>query len=94
MDFLGGKRFHWSFLSASGSMGESMRGANTRKMSAAKAALREVLKQVPKTTHIGLLVFSGRGLQNEWVYPLGPRDDAELMRAINLPRPGGERPPG
>ena len=81
-------------LDASGSMAEFMRRTGTRKMAAAKAALREVLRQVPETTHVGLLVFSGRNVRNHWVYPLGPRDDARLIKAIDLPVPGGGTPLG
>jgi hypothetical protein len=63
-------------------------------MAAAKAALKEVLKTVPPSTHIGLLVFSARNLTNDWVYPLGPRNDEELMRAIDLPIPNHGTPLG
>jgi uncharacterized protein YegL len=81
-------------LDASGSMKESMRATGTNKMTAAKAALKEVLNQVPETTRIGLLVFSGRNLKQPWAYQLGPRDDAALTRAIELPQPGGGTPLG
>jgi len=83
-------------LDASGSMKESMRATGANKMAAAKAALKEVLNQVPETTHIGLLVFSGRNMRQRepWIYPLGPRDDAALTRAIDWPQPGGGTPLG
>jgi uncharacterized protein YegL len=81
-------------LDASGSMGETMGGTRVVKMDAAKTALKEVLRQVPESTRIGLLVFSSANLRNDWVYPLGPRDDAQLVRAIDLPRPGGQTPLG
>jgi uncharacterized protein YegL len=81
-------------LDASGSMDEQMSGTRVMKMDAAKSALKEVLRQVPDSTNIGLLVFSGKNVRNDWVYPLGSRDDAELMRAIDLPRPGGKTPLG
>jgi len=81
-------------LDASGSMNGKMRGTSVRKMDAAKTALREVLKQAPKDTHIGLLVFSGSNRADEWAYPLGPRDDARLMHAIGLPQPAGGTPLG
>jgi uncharacterized protein YegL len=81
-------------LDASGSMKERMTGTRVVKMDAAKAALKEVLKLVPETTNIGLLVFSGRNVPNEWVYPLGPRDDAKLVKAIDLPVPAGKTPLG
>jgi len=72
-------------LDASGSMKEKVWGSNVDKITAAKAALKTVLKTVPESTHIGLLVFSSKNLTDEWVYPLGPRKDEELMRAIDLP---------
>ena len=64
------------------------------KMTAAKAALKRVLKSVPENTHIGLLVFSAKGVETDWIYPLGPRDDAKLTQAIDRPQPGGGTPLG
>jgi uncharacterized protein YegL len=81
-------------LDASGSMARPLPGAGTDKMTAAKAALKEVLKTVPQNTRIGLLVFSAKGVDTDWIYPLGPRDDAKLMQAIDLPMPGGGTPLG
>jgi hypothetical protein len=72
-------------LDASGSMKEKVWGSNLDKLTAAKAALKTVLKTVPESTYIGLLVFSSKNLKDEWVYPLGPRKDEELARAIELP---------
>ena len=82
-------------LDASGSMKDRFSSDRTlTKMDAAKAALREVLAKVPADTHIGLLVFSGANVQNDWVYPLGPVDMPRLMAAIDLPRPSGGTPLG
>jgi len=81
-------------LDSSGSMSRPMRRTGTVKMDAAKAALKEVLKQVPVTTHIGLLVFSAANMRNDVAYPLGPRDDQALIRAIDLPQPGNGTPLG
>jgi hypothetical protein len=81
-------------LDASGSMKDPMPGGRGTKMAAAKAALKTVLSQIPPTTHIGLLVFSARNLPDPWVYPLGPRKDAQLMAAIDLPDPYGNTPLG
>ncbi len=82
-------------LDASGSMREKFRGDQTKsKMDAAKEALREVLAKVPESTHIGLLVFSGENITDEWVYPLGPKDTDRLMAAIDVPQPGGGTPLG
>lgn len=81
-------------LDASGSMDDSL--GSVRKIDAAKVALKEVLKQIPATVHVGLVVFSADNVPNgqEWIYPLGPRDEAKLTTAINLPKPGGGTPLG
>lgn len=81
-------------LDASGSMSGLMPRTSVRKMDAAKSALLEVLKTIPKSTHIGILVFSGLNVPNEWIYPLGPRDDALLAQAIARPQPSGQTPLG
>lgn len=81
-------------LDASGSMDARMRGTSMRKIDAAKSALKEVMKRVPETTHIGLLVFSGRSRGRDWSYPLGPRDKARLDSAIGAARPSGGTPLG
>src|SRR5688500_10189845 len=70
-------------LDASGSMARPMEGPDPgQKMDAAKRAIAEVLRRVPQETQAGLLVFSGRNKSDEWVYPLGPRDDAALIGAL------------
>lgn len=81
-------------LDASGSMNSKMHHSHESKMKVAKAALIDVLRHVPDSTHIGLLVFSGRGFDDEWVYPLGPRDDVKLTEAINKPIGRGGTPLG
>jgi hypothetical protein len=81
-------------LDASGSMSETLRGSHVVKMDAAKAALKEVLRKVPADTQVGLLVFSAVEKRNGWLYPLGPRDEARLARAIDLAAPGGHTPLG
>lgn len=84
-------------LDASGSMNDSMRdaqGNRVRKIDAAKTALHEVLKQVPPTTHIGLLVFSSTKGDGLWFYELGPRDDAKLKQAIDSIEPSDGTPLG
>lgn len=82
-------------LDASGSMNDKFRADQSKsKMEAAKEALREVLAKVPENTHIGLLVFSGSNVQDDWVYPLGPKNTERLMTAIELPQPGGGTPLG
>jgi hypothetical protein len=81
-------------LDASGSMGAPFSGARETKMSAAKSALKQVLLQSPATAQIGVLVFSAKNTSSDWVYPLGPRDDARLSAAISLPEAGMSTPLG
>ncbi len=81
-------------LDCSGSMGEKMTGTDIIKLDAAKSALKDVLKQIPETTHLGLLQFSAGNTSREWLYPLGAKNDAELIKAIDTPRPGGNTPLG
>lgn len=82
-------------LDASGSMKDKFRGDQTKsKMDAAKEALQEVLAKIPEGTNIGVLVFSGRNVPNDWVYPLGPKDTNRLIEAINIPQPEGGTPLG
>lgn len=82
-------------LDASGSMKQQMRGrSGVQKMEAAKAALKSVLRNVSETTHIGLLVFSAKNLRNDWVYPLGPREETRLLQAIDRPIPASGTPLG
>jgi uncharacterized protein YegL len=76
-------------LDTSGSMNEDMQG--TQKLAAAKAALKEVLNRIPDTTHVGLLVF---GSANDWLFPLGPREEEKLLEAIDRPNPDGGTPLG
>lgn len=79
-------------LDGSGSMDEGM--GKVSKMEAAKAALHQVVDQISPTTHIGLLVFSAKGVKDEWIYPLGMLDKGKLNAAIDKPRPGGGTPLG
>jgi hypothetical protein len=81
-------------LDASGSMSEPFHGAQHCKMDAAKAAMRQVLQTVPASTHVGVLVFSARNFTQDWLFPLGPRDDARLIVAVNGLQPGNDTPLG
>lgn len=92
-----GERYHDSIiivLDASGSMSSGMRSTGDAKMRAAKIALKKAAAKVPKSTHIGLLVFSAKGITDDWVYPLGPLKPKALMKAIERPQPGGGTPLG
>ncbi len=81
-------------LDASGSMKNILPGTALDRMTAAKAAIKAVLQKVPQSTRIGLLVFSAREANNDWVYPLGPRRDTELMRALDAIEPAHDTPLG
>jgi len=63
-----------------------------KKIGQAKHALKEILNYVPNNTHIGLLAFGGS--QSGWKYDLGPRNDNQLIRAINSLKTGGRTPLG
>ena len=77
-------------VDASGSMGTPMNRTNSDRMSVAKDALKQVLGQIPDSTHVGVLVFPN----GNWVYPLGPRNDEQLNGAIDSIRSGGGTPLG
>ncbi|MBL9137253.1 MAG: VWA domain-containing protein [Verrucomicrobiales bacterium] len=79
-------------LDSSGSMSERMPGTSHSKLTAAKGALKEVLRRMPASTHVGLLVFGGGS--DTWVYPLGPRDDDRLQAGIDGLRADGGTPLG
>ncbi len=81
-------------LDASGSMKEPMHGSGRSKMSIAKESLLAVLGQVPPTTHVGVLVFSGHGVTNDLVYPLGPVDLDVLRQALAPIEPNAGTPLG
>ena len=77
-------------VDASGSMGSVMAGTGRDRMSVAKDALKQVLEQIPDTTHVGILVFP----QGNWVYPLGPRKESTLAGAIDSIQSRGGTPLG
>ena len=96
---LAGEAIHNStviVLDGSGSMDENMRDERTgqvvKKMTAAKQALKGVLRQVPSDTHVGLLVFvNGR---NYWAYELSALNVARMETAIDDIRHDGGTPLG
>ncbi|MEO0587020.1 MAG: vWA domain-containing protein, partial [Planctomycetota bacterium] len=81
-------------LDASGSMGNSMRGSTQSKMIVARQALLSVVQSLPPDTNVGVLVFSGRGKQGDWVHDLGPIDLPALERSLNALHPDGGTPLG
>jgi Mg-chelatase subunit ChlD len=80
-------------LDASGSMREPMKGG--RRMDVAKASLLRVLENVPPTTNVGVLVFSGRNAQGSWwLAPLGPLNLPRVRDEIARLQPNGGTPLG
>lgn len=73
-------------LDTSGSMGDYMRSAKKSRMEVAQDALVTVLKNVPETTKVGILTFSG------WAYELDKIDQARLEKSIRSTRPSGGTP--
>ncbi len=79
-------------VDGSGSMNENWSGTSNNKMDIAKDAMRTVLTTVNENTQIGIVVFNGG--TTTWVYPLGPKNDAALMEAIDSIKTGGGTPLG
>ncbi|MHA2279839.1 MAG: vWA domain-containing protein [Promethearchaeota archaeon] len=79
-------------VDASGSMGDPWTGTDDQKMGIARQAMNTVLEQVDENTQIGILVFGGS--RSNWIYPLGPKNDAALIEAIEGIRTGGGTPLG
>jgi Ca-activated chloride channel family protein len=78
---------------ASGSMGSRFSHATdgTRKIDAAKTALKQILSDVPENTNVGLVVF---GSKSGWFYKLGMLDKPKLQKAIDDIQVGGGTPLG
>ncbi|MDO8598754.1 MAG: VWA domain-containing protein [bacterium] len=74
-------------LDDSGSMDEGMSFGGPNKMTAAKDALKMVLRSIPGTTWVGLLTLNGG-----WKYDLGPRNDARLLDVISGVQTKGSTP--
>ncbi len=81
-------------LDASGSMRDRMSDSDLTRMNAAKAALKDVMAKVPASTQVGLLQFSAGNVTEDWLYPLGPRNEQALLEAIDRPKPGRGTPLG
>ncbi len=79
-------------LDASGSMKRGMSGTSMPKIDAARNAIKEVMQTIPQSTHVGLLVFGGGA--DGWLYPLGPRNDRQLLAAVQRIAAGGGTPLG
>ena len=75
-------------LDDSGSMGESMRSnRRTRKIDAAKAALRTVLEQLPEDAQVGVIALNGPG--DGWLLPLSQVDRSNIASVLGRIRAQG-----
>jgi hypothetical protein len=63
----------------------------TKKIDAAKTALKQILSDLPPNTNIGIVVF---GSKNGWFYKLGSLDKPKLIKAIDDIGVGGGTPLG
>ena len=79
-------------LDGSRSMEGRMDSMAVSKIQAAKTSIFKVMKTLPQSTHVGLIAFGDNVTQ--WIYPLGPRDDAALFNALKNINPGGGTPLG
>ncbi len=79
---------------ASGSMSDRMRNVNLSKIDAAKQSMCDVINTIPKTTNIGIVVFSNDTRKQPWIYPLAPKDANKINEAINSINPSGGTPLG
>jgi len=79
-------------LDSSGSMNVNMRGTSVTRLNAARNAIKDVVKMIDSNTQIGVLIFGSRA--DGWIYPLGPRNDAELFAALDRLRAEGGTPLG
>lgn len=68
-------------LDDSGSMSSFMRSdGKTRKMAAAKSAIKVVLEQLPSNANVGLAILNGG--RDPWVIPFGPIDKSDLADSL------------
>ena len=83
-------------LDASGSMGDNMPAASgtIQKMAAAKQALATAIAGLPDSVWVGVLVFSGTGHSDEWLYVPGPLRLGQLNAALRSLEPSGGTPLG
>jgi len=79
-------------LDASGSMNNSMKSTGERRIDSARLALKEVIRSLPPTTQVGLLVFSKK--LNGWAFKPGPRDDQQLFKVLDGIEADGGTPLG
>ncbi len=75
----------------SGSMAANPKsGGRHTKMSIAKQALSEFVRQLPAQTEVGLIIF--KGCQSGWAVPLGKLDRKAVTMAISDLKPRGSTP--
>ena len=80
-------------LDNSGSMAQRMRRVRrTRRIDAAKVALKSVLEQLPDDSQVGLVALNSR--QDRWLIPLGPLDQRNLDNMLKRIQASGGTPLG
>ena len=80
-------------LDDSGSMSQAMRSAGrTRKIDAAKTALKTVLEQLPDDAQVGLVVLNGG--RQPWLIPFGKVDRRNLDQILHRINARGGTPLG
>lgn len=88
-------------LDSSGSMAET--AAGQVKMDSAKSAIDRFVNQLPKTAHVGLLLYGHKGSSRaadkavscagiEAIYPLSPLNTQQFRSAVNAVQPNGFTP--
>jgi hypothetical protein len=70
------------------------KGEVVTKINAAKEALYKAFKEIPDSTHVGVLVFSAIGVGSDWVYPIASKDEERLRRIMEKVSPSGGTPLG
>ncbi len=81
-------------LDDSGSMRNQMRSSRSRKMDAAKEALKTVLADVPDEAEVGVLTLNSRVDGSPWIVPLGSVDRSAIEKQIAWIRADGSTPLG
>jgi hypothetical protein len=70
------------------------KGRNVQRIDAAKMVLERTFDEIPDSTHVGVLVFSGSGIRDPWIHPLGPKDHQRFKSELARLSPSGGTPLG
>jgi len=83
-------RNYYVIMDSSGSMNETRCSGNKTKSQAAKIALAQFARIVPKDAHMGLAVFDANGIAER--VPLGLENRDQFIAAVNATTPGNGTP--